>query len=82
MLSKLKMFCETISDNHNDSILPNLATLKLEILAHWVEISYGQILFLESLILDEVRNKIWPYEISTQCARISILKVAELGKIL
>jgi hypothetical protein len=47
-----------------------------------VEISYSQILFLDSLILCENKNKIWPYEISTQSSGISSLKVAELGKIL
>jgi hypothetical protein len=47
------------------SNLPNLATFKIEILAHGVKIPYDQILFLESLILDEVKNKMWSYGSST-----------------
>jgi hypothetical protein len=59
-----------------------LATFKLGILACRTEISYGQILYLESFILDEVKNKIWPYEISVQQAKISSLNVVKLGKLL
>jgi hypothetical protein len=43
------------------SILPILVTFKIEIVAYRVEILYGQILFLESLILDNFKLN-WPYK--------------------
>jgi hypothetical protein len=51
--------------NKNYSDFPNLATFKIKFLAYRMEISCGQILFLESLILDEIKSKIWPLEILT-----------------
>jgi hypothetical protein len=59
-----------------------LATFKLEILAYRAKISCGQFLFLESLMLGEIKNKFLPHGIPTLQARISGLKVANLRKIL
>jgi hypothetical protein len=42
----------------NKKFLLNSATFKLEIPAYWVEISYGQILFLSSQRIKESKNKI------------------------
>jgi hypothetical protein len=64
------------------SILPNLASLKLEIFANRVEISNGQILFFDSQRVKEFKNKIWSYEISTQYVKFSSLKLAKLDKVL
>jgi hypothetical protein len=59
------MNLETLGKSSDYSNLLNLATFKIEIFAYRVEITYGLILFLESLILDEFTNKIWSHGIST-----------------